>query len=225
MVPEIMNMRTSFAVSIAALLAAATVVTGAEQMRLTSDTLQYDPSRGAVVASGNVKVVGRGAEITSDEGEFDSEGMRSWFRKDVLALWPEGDLSMNCDELIVEDSSRGQKITARRVTRFHDPVRNVTIRADVVEGTVAGGVFSDFVARGNVVADAVASGGEPTRVSGQISQYSKARGTLEFSGEAVAVQKNRRITADTFIIYLQSGKIEAVGNPRMVVDLPPQEAQ
>jgi len=220
-----MKIRAAFAVPVAVLFLAATVVAAAEQMRLTSDTLQYDPSRGAVVASGNVKVVGRGAEITSDEGEFDSQGVRSWFRKSVLALWPEGDLSMNCDELIVEDGPRGQKITARRVTRFHDPVRNVTMRADVMEGTVAGGVFTDYVARSNVVADAVASGGEPTRVSGQRLQYSKARGTLELSGEAVAIQKDRRITADTLIFYLQSGKIEAVGNPRMVVDLPPQEAQ
>lgn len=220
-----MKIRAAFAVPVAVLFLAATVVAAAEQMRLTSNMLQYDPSRGAVVASGNVKVVGRGAEITSDEGEFDSQGTHFWFRKSVLALWPEGDLSMNCDELVVEDGPRGQKITARRVTRFHDPVRNVTMRADVVEGTVAGGVFTDYVARGNVVADAVASGGEPTRASGQRLQYSKARGTLELSGEAVAIQKDRRITADTFIFYLQSGKIEAVGNPRMVVDLPPQEAQ
>jgi lipopolysaccharide export system protein LptA len=220
-----MKIRAAFAVPVAVLFLAATVVAAAEQMRLTSDTLQYDPSRGAVVASGNVKVVGRGAEITSDEGEFDSQGTRSWFRKSVLALWPGGDLSMNCDELVVEDGPRGQKITARRVTRFHDPVRNVTMRADVMEGTVAGGVFTDYVARSNVVADAVASGGEPTRVSGQRLRYSKSRGTLELSGEATAIQKDRRITADTLIFYLQSGKIEAVGNPRMVVDLPPQEAQ
>lgn len=220
-----MKKKAAFTFLMAAVLFAATVATGAEQMRLTSDTLQYDPSGGTVFASGNVKVIGRGAEITSDEGEFDPSGMRSLFRDNVLALWPEGKLTMNCDEMVVEEVARGQKIIARKVTRFHDAVRKVTMRADLVEGSVVGGAFTEFDARGGVVADAVAPDGEPTRITGKRSRYNRDRQTLEFTGGAVGLQKNRRITADTFIIHLESGKIEAVGNPRMEVDLPPGEDQ
>ena len=220
-----MKNKASLTFLAAALLLAATVATGAEQMRLTSDTLQYDPSGGVVFASGNVKVVGRGAEITSDEGEFDPSGMRSLFRDNVRALWPEGKLTMNCDEMVVEEVPRGQKIIARKVTRFHDAIRKVTLRADLVEGFVDGGVFTEFEARGSVVADAVAPDGEPIRVTGKRSRYNGERQTLEFTGGAVGLQKNRRISADSFAVHLESGKIEAVGNPRMEVDLPPQEGQ
>ena len=220
-----MDKKAALMILTALMLLAAAAATGADQMQLTSDTLQYDPSGGVVFASGHVKVVGRGAEITSEEGEFDPTGAHSLFRKNVLARWPEGRLTMDCYEMIVEETPRGQKITARKVTRFHDPARKVTVRAEMVEGFVVGGVFTEFGARGGVVADAVAPDGEPTRVSGGRSRYSRDRQTLEFTGGAVGVQKNRRITADTFIVHLESGKIEAVGNPRMEVDLPPQEVQ
>ncbi len=116
-------------------------------------------------------------------------------------------------------------MTATRVNRFHDPVRNVVMRGDLMKGTVRDGVFTDLEAAGNVVADAVVSGGGPTRITGRKAVYSRSKDTLVFSGDALATQEGRRITADTFVIHLQSGKIEAVGNPQMVVDLPPQEAQ
>lgn len=220
-----MDKKAALTILTALMLLAAAAATGADQMQLTSDTLQYDPSGGLVYASGHVKVVGRGAEITSEEGEFHPTGTRSLFRRNVLARWAEGQLTMDCDEMIVEETSRGQKVIARKVTRFHDAVRKVTMRADLVEGSVVGGAFTEFDARGGVVADAVAPDGEPTRVTGKRSRYDRDRQTLEFTGGAVGLQKNRRITADTFIIHLESGKIEAVGNPRMEVDLPPGEDQ
>ena len=220
-----MKRTSAFIGSAILLVIIAAAATGAEQMRLTSDTLEYDPERGVVIASGNVRMTGRGAEITSLEGEFDSAGLRSWFRGKVFARWDEGSLTMDCEELQLEELPRGQNMTATRVNRFHDPVRNVVMRGDLMKGTVRDGVFTGLEAAGNVVADAVVSGGGPTRITGRKAVYSRSKDTLVFSGDALATQEGRRITADTFVIHLQSGKIEAVGNPQMVVDLPPQEAQ
>ncbi len=220
-----MKRTSAFIGSAILLVIIAAAATGAEQMRLTSDTLEYDPEKGVVIASGNVRVTGRGAEITSLEGEFDSAGLRSLFRGKVFARWDEGSLTMDCEELQLEELPRGQNMTATRVNRFHDPVRNVVMRGDLMKGTVRDGVFTDLEAAGNVVADAVVSGGGPTRITGRKAVYSRSKDTLVFSGDALATQEGRRITADTFVIHLQSGKIEAVGNPQMVVDLPPQEAQ
>lgn len=220
-----MKRTSAFIGSAILLLIFVTAVTGAEQMRLTSDTLEYDPERGVVTASGNVRVTGRGAEITSLEGEFDSAGMRSLFRGRVLVRWEESALTMDCEELQLEELPTGQTISAVNVTRFHDPARNVVMRGDLMKGTVRGGVFTDLEAAGNVVADAVASGGGPTRMTGRKAVYSRSKETLVFSGDAVATQEGRKITADTFVIHLKSGRIEAVGNPRMIVDLPPQESQ
>ena len=220
-----MKRTSAFIGSAILLVIIAAAATGAEQMRLTSDTLEYDPERGVVIASGNVRMTGRGAEITSLEGEFDSAGLRSLFRGKVFARWDEGSLTMDCEELQLEELPRGQNMTATRVNRFHDPVWNVVMRGDLMKGTVRDGVFTDLEAAGNVVADAVVSGGGPTRITGRKAVYSRSKDTLVFSGDALATQEGRRITADTFVIHLQSGKIEAVGNPQMVVDLPPQEAQ
>lgn len=220
-----MKRTSAFIGSAILLVIIAAAATGAEQMRLTSDTLEYDPEKGVVIASGNVRVTGRGAEITSLEGEFDSAGLRSLFRGKVFARWDEGSLTMDCEELQLEELPRGQNMTATRVNRFHDPVWNVVMRGDLMKGTVRDGVFTDLEAAGNVVADAVVSGGGPTRITGRKAVYSRSKDTLVFSGDALATQEGRRITADTFVIHLQSGKIEAVGNPQMVVDLPPQEAQ
>ncbi len=94
-----MKRTSAFIGSAILLVIIAAAATGAEQMRLTSDTLEYDPEKGVVIASGNVRVTGRGAEITSLEGEFDSAGLRSLFRGKVFARWDEGSLTMDCEEL------------------------------------------------------------------------------------------------------------------------------
>jgi len=197
----------------------------AEQMRLTSDTLNYDPATGLISASGNVRVTGRGTEITSRNGEFESGGKRSHMWDEVFAKWPEKGVTLDCADLVIIEESGGQHMTARNVTRFHDAARKITMRGSLMEGDIRGGEFSDLVATGNVAADAVASGGEPTRVTGSRAVYSKAKDTMVFTGNAVAVQKNRKITAETFIVHIASGKIEAVGNPQMTVDLPAEDGK
>ncbi|MDT8284759.1 MAG: LptA/OstA family protein [Thermovirgaceae bacterium] len=207
------------------LLFAASVPALAEQMRLTSDTLDYDPSTGIVKASGNVNVLGRGAEITSRFGEFDAGGKRSHLWDEVMANWTEGGMTMECADLVILEEPGGQHLTARSVKKFSDSLRKLTMRSGLMEGTLRGKEFSELVATGDVVADAVLSGGEPTRMTGTKAVYSKAKGTLIFSGSASATQKDRKITAETFIIHLESGRIEAIGNPRMVVDLPAGEGK
>lgn len=205
------------------LLFAASVPALAEQMKLTSDTLDYDPSTGIVKAAGDVKVLGRGAEITSRFGEFDAGGKRSHLWDAVVVNWTEGAMTMECADLVILEEPGGQHLTARSVKKFKDSVRKITMRSSLMVGSLRGKEFSDLVATGDVVADAVLSGGESTRMTGSKAVYSKSRDTLIFSGSASATQKNRKITAETFIIHIESGRIEAIGNPRMVVDLPAEE--
>ena len=66
---------------------------------------------------GHVKVVGRGRDSLR-EGEFDRRGHAPCSgRTGPVARW---ELTMDCDEMILR-KPRGQKIIARKVTRFHDP--------------------------------------------------------------------------------------------------------
>ena len=195
----------------------------AEQMQLTSDKLRYDPDKGIIYASGNVRVTGRGAVATSSEGEASADGAMSHLWGDVRAEWAEGSKTLACDDLVTREAERGQKVFARNVSRFEDKTQNLVMKAREMEGLLVDGEFSELTATGNVVADTVAADGKTTRVTGDRAVYSKARGTLVFTGNALAVQKDRRITADHFVMHVESGKIEALGNPRMIVDMPPQE--
>jgi len=207
------------------LVFAAIMPAAADQMRLTSDTLNYDPASGLIKASGNVKVLGKDTEMTSREGEFEAGGKRSHLWGEVFANWSKGVMTLDCADLVTVEEPGGQQITARSVKRFYDSTRKITMRSSLMEGTLLGGEISVLTATGNVVADAVAADGAPTHLTGDKAVYSKSDDTMVFTGSPVATQKNRKITADKFIIHIASGRMEAVGNPQMVVDLPAAEGQ
>lgn len=207
------------------LLLAAMMPAAADQMRLTSDTLNYDPSSGLVRASGNVRILGKKTEMTSSHGEFDAGGKHSHLWDGVFANWAEGAMTIECADLVVVEEPGGQHLTARSVKRFHDSVRKITMRSSLMEGSLRGGEISGLTATGNVVADAVAADGTPTRLTGEKAVYSRADDTMVFTGSPVATQKNRRLTADRFVIHIESGRMEAVGNPRMIVDLPAEDGK
>lgn len=207
------------------LVFAAIMPAAADQMRLTSDTLNYDPASGLIKASGNVRVLGKDTEMTSRQGEFEAGGKRSHLWEEVFANWAKGVMTIDCADLVIVEETGGQQITARSVKRFYDSTRKITMRSSLLEGTLRGGEISALTATGNVVADAVAADGEPTHLTGEKAVYSKSDDTMVFTGSPVATQKNRKITADKFIIHIASGRMEAVGNPQMVVDLPAGEGQ
>lgn len=132
---------------------------------------------------------------------------------------------MDCGDLVLVEEQGGQKLTARSVNRFNDAVRKITMSGDLMEGFIRDGEFLELVATGNVLTDSAAPGGEPSRVTAARAVYSREKGTITFTGNAVAVQKSRKISADTFVIHIESGRMEAIGNPRMVVDLPSEGTQ
>lgn len=195
----------------------------ADQMRLTSDTLNYDPASGIIKASGNVRVLGKDTEMTSRQGEFDAGGKSSHLWEDVSANWSNGVRTIDCADLVITEEPGGQQITARAVKRFYDSVKKITMRSSLMKGSLGGGEIIELTATGSVVADAVAADGAPTRLTGEKAVYSKADDSMVFTGNPVATQKNRRITADKFIIHIASGRMEAIGNPQMVVDIPAGE--
>ena len=217
--------KTASLIGAAILMIVASMPAAADQMRLTSDTLGYDPATALVTASGNVRVTGKGIVATSSHGEFDAAGNRSHLWDDVVANWGEGKMTLECADLVVVEEPGGQQMNARTVKRFHDTQRKLTMRSNLMEGKLRDGEFTDLTATGNVVADTVASDGQPTRLTGEKAVYSRSADTMIFTGNPVATQKNRKITADKFIVHIESGRLEAIGNPQMVVDLPAGEGK
>jgi lipopolysaccharide export system protein LptA len=56
-------------------------------------------------------------------------------------------------------------------------------------------------------------------VTSRAADYDKNKGMLTFYGEAKAVQPGRVLTADRLIYRLETGRIEAEGNPRIIVEM------
>ena len=191
----------------------------AETFEMVSDTLVYDPGADMIRAEGNVKITGQDMEAVSKRGEASVDGTFMRLSGDVDAFWEGGLRKIRCDEMESETKGDDRRILAKNVKRFEDAEMNVVLRADEVRGLLREGVFVTLEARGNVKADTTTSDGRPTTVTSKRADYNKPAGTLVFYGEAKAVQPGRTLTADRIIYRLESGRIEAEGNPRIVVEM------
>lgn len=214
-------MRRGFPAAFLGLLLAAflAVSAGAETFEMVSDTLVYDPASGTISAEGNVKVTGDGMSATASRGEAAADGTVLKLSGGVDASWEGGRRTIRCQELETETAGGSRKIRGEKVSRFEDAGLDVVLRADTVRGLLENGVFANLEARGNVKADTTASDGKPATITSQRAVYGDAAGTIVFSGGARAVQPGRTITADMIIYRVDTGRIEAEGSPRIVVEM------
>lgn len=191
----------------------------AETFEMVSDTLVYDPETGLIRAEGNVRITGDGINASARRGEATADGVLMRLFGDVDASWENGRRKILCDELESETEGENRRIRASSVKRFEDAEMDVILRADSVDGLMKEGVFVNLKARGNVRADTTTADGRPTTVTSRAADYDKTKGMLTFYGEAKAVQPGRVLTADRLIYRLETGRIEAEGNPRIIVEM------
>lgn len=113
----------------------------------------------------------------------------------------------------------GENFIVREMKELSDPELGGRVSAPLVEGVLSGEEIETLKASGGVVIEADQNRNGPVRVTGQKALYSKARGTLVVSGGARAVQKDRIISADSIVLHSRSGRLEALGNPRLTFPL------
>ncbi len=132
---------------------------------------------------------------------------------------------------------KGQDILAEKVSRYQDLVSGNRISGDEFKGfierksgpaqnaknkkgvsDVVGEEVTEMTVKGNVVIW-VREGERPTRVRGDNAVYSKERGTIVVSGNAVAEQTGRVVRAGSLVLHLDSNRIEAMGRPEIVFDI------
>ncbi len=190
----------------------------AETFELVSDTLIYDPETDMIRAEGNVRVTGENLNASAQRGEATADGVVMRLFGEVDASWEKGRRKILCDELQSETEGDSRRIMAENVRRFVDDEMNVTLKADRVRGLMREGVFFNLEARGNVKADTTTTDGRPTTVTADAADYDKQEGVLVFFGDAMAVQPGRTLTAERLIYRLETGRIEAEGKPRIVVE-------
>jgi lipopolysaccharide export system protein LptA len=195
------------------------VPASAETFEMVSDSLVYDPDTDMIRAEGNVKITGESMNASARRGEATADGTVMRLFGDVDASWENGSRKILCDELESEMLDGRRRVRAEQVHRFEDAEMDVVLKADGVRGLLEEGVFVTLEARGNVKADTTTADGRPTTVTSSAADYDKTRGILMFYGAAKAVQPGRVLTADRLIYRLETGRIEAEGNPRIIVEM------
>lgn len=253
----------------------------AQETTLQADSLEYDPAKGTVRATGNVTLNRDGVALTAPHGEGTVEGREFHLWGKVKGTWKEKGMELLADDVVFREGAdgalvakgqaslrsdadvleagmltwdlgsenaysasgdvrghlgerrfqaasferEGDKFNIREVTELVDPKLGGRLSAPLVKGTLAGEDLETLEASGGVALQVDQSRNGPVKVTGQKALYSKSRGSLVVSGKARAVQKDRIISADSIVFHVKSGRIEAVGNPRLTFPLSGEDGQ
>jgi len=220
------------------------VTLSAGEMKLNSDTMEYDPDEGKIYASGNVKFSRDQLDVFAQEAEGRVDGSFAMFRGNVRG---EGELNgeevdFTCDILdggfnepafyglkgnvdarigskhIIAEivTLSGSEIEAEKIEHFRDEESGITASGRTMEGTLKDDVIEDMIINDNVRIILEGNHGTDTIVTGERAVYSRERGTLVVTGSAKAVQKDRTITADSLVVFPETERIEASGEPRII---------
>lgn len=213
------------------------------EMSLTSDQLEYNPEQEKVFASGKVHFSRNGLDIYSErcegaidgsyalfwdelKGEGTLEGESISFSADFLearfgedayyAFKGRVDAVFGSKELKAEMVElAGDVINAEKLEHFRDEESRIIVSGDLFHGRMEKGSILEFTITQNVRILLSDDTEKKTLVQGQKAIYSKERGSLVVTGNARAVQGNRKITAEHLVLFPESDRIEAKGNPRI----------
>lgn len=180
-------------------------------IRLSSEGT--DPVRRTITASGDV-VLTRGEDRLAANDlvwsmDRDAYTARGGVIGNVAPYY------IDADEVVRD----GDNFSARNVRRYEDHERNLTLRADRVNGRLSAGRVAELIADGNVVMDSPDDTGTMTRITGNRGIFSFARGTIVISGNAIVEQDARRLHAGNIVYHLDSGRIEALERPSLVIEI------
>lgn len=218
----------------------------AGEMQLTSDIMRYDPDKGVVYAEGNVKLTRDGMKIYSDRGEGSVDGTTVLFWNNVRGegMWTGEEVYFTCDmaeatfspetfyalkgkvegrfgqrEIIAEtlELTAGTFI-AISVDKFLDLSRGVEISGNRISGTLENKEITENISEGNVRIVLEDAKGKKIFIYGEKAVYSRERGSIVVTGNATALQDDRKIRADSLVLFPETNRIEAVGKSSLVVN-------
>jgi len=242
-----MNRKVHIFILVAILFNLCSLTAFAAEMSLTSDQLEYDADQGKVFARGNVHftrenfhVYASNCEGTVDgsqvlfwedlRGEGVLEGEKVDFKAEFLEAGftdtPYYALRGQVDAVVGTRQVKAQMLElsgdmfkASDVERFTDQTSRLSLSGQELQGRMEGNRIGEMDVRGNVRIILEEEGGKKTIVMGDRALYSLARGSLVVSGNARALQDERKIIAESLVIFPESGRIEAKGKPQIIFRL------
>lgn len=172
------------------------------------------PVRRIVAASGDVLLTRSADKISAGMLTWHIDGEKYSASGNVLANFEA--YSIDADEAGRDD----EKFWANGVRRYEDIQRDFTLSASQIDGLISDGRISELVASGSVTMHTHDEKGVPSHVTGNKGIFSVARGTLVVSGNATVTQQGRRLHAGNIVYHLDSGRIEALDRPSLVIQMP-----
>ncbi|MBN1333864.1 MAG: hypothetical protein JW971_08870 [Synergistales bacterium] len=244
------NKKTRIFILLAVLMSFFSSSAFAVEMSLTSDQLEYNPDQEKVFARGNVHFIREDLNVYASNCEGTVDGSQILFWDDLRGEgFLEGEkVSFKADflEVSFKDSpyyalrgkvdavvgSRlvkaeilelsGDVFNASAVERFTDKVSRISLSGQELHGRMEGADIEELDVRGEVRITLEEEDGNQTIVMGDRALYSRARGSLVVSGNARAIQRERKITAESLVIFPESSRIEAKGKPQIIFRLKEQ---
>jgi lipopolysaccharide assembly outer membrane protein LptD (OstA) len=184
-------------------------------IRLSSEG--ESPAMRTITASGDV-VLTRGEDIITAQylsWELDRDGYTA-----------RGDVEGSFESHIIDADEaylKGDDFSAKGVRRYEDLQRGLTFTARSVNGKLSNGRMAELVADGDVVMNSPDASGTMTSITGSRGIYSVDRGTVVVSGGANATQSGRHLRAGSIVYHLDSGRIEALDRPSLVIEFAGQD--
>jgi lipopolysaccharide transport protein LptA len=187
--------RKKLSVLLSLLMAAGILLAGPEagcasQVKLTADTLTFDPETRLVRAEGNVRLERQGLELSAGSAEGDTGGDRFRAWSSVKARWSGQKIDLSADEVTLFDRLP-QKITAAGRVLLTRPGEKLA--ASSLEWIF--GQTPEYVARGGVTAE----------MPGRVLEAGEAgrKGDLLWASQVKRFEDRREK------ISLRAGRIEA----------------
>lgn len=182
-----------------------------EGISLWSEELTYFAGeKGRIVASGDV-LLRRGKDALSCDVVVWRFGATPSYhaRGHVHLAWEEKHLWAGTV------SRDGEIFRTTNLERFEDKPQGMTLLSPALEGRFEGDDVVEVVASGGVRLE-LRRTNKLVVVTGAKGIYSTKRGTLVISGGATAKQEGRSVRAESLVLRLDSGRIEALGKPQVV---------
>ena len=174
-----------------------------------------NPARRVITASGDVELTRAEDRITSQAVSWELD--RNVYRAAGNVIGNYTRYYIDADEV----SRNGDQFAARGIRRYNDKERGVKMSATRANGKLGpNGDILELVAEGNVVLDTPDNRGAISRITGDKGVFSVARGTLVISGNAMVNQSGRNLHAESIVYHLDNERVEAIGRPSLVIDIP-----
>ena len=217
--------------SLAGLVSAA----GEKPVEMSADTIEYDATRGVMVATGNVKITQEKSFLTGAQAEYNTKTQETYIHGGVKVVKEEATLT--ADEVRGYENNHliasGQPVLTKGQDRLSGPKidyyadRGYALvegwaKMDTADGTITGNRLEAFTNEERVVVDGNVHIVSETRKLDAVSDHAvyygkKGEGKTVLTGNARAIQDGNTLTGNTLTIYLDEKSMDAQGRSKLVV--------